>query len=105
MTKPISNGIPMVDGWTPDKDDIFFSSAKDVVAAPIADYYKMNDTSDPMTTRINFFWIKPKKSYNSDGLREHCCHYLNYFEKFFDEEKEYFTNMALIKFLMDCYVD
>lgn len=105
MTNINSNGIPMVDTWTPNQEDIFFTSAKDVIAGPIAKYYKMDNTADPMASRINFFWIKPKKSYNSDNLREHCCHYLNYFEKYFDPEKEYFTNMALIKFLVDCYAD
>ena len=61
MTKPNSNGIPMVDEWIPEKDDMYFTSAKDVVAAPVASYYKMNDASDPITNRINFFWIKPEK--------------------------------------------
>ena len=97
------NEIPIVDEWSPDKEDMYFTDAKDVILAPICKYYHMDDGS--ANPRINYFWIKAKKSYNSDKIREHCCHYLNYFEKYFDPEKEYFTNLALMKFLVDCYPD
>lgn len=94
--------IPLADKWKPDHEDIFFTNAKDVIVGPISSYYHIDD---PSNTRINYFWIKPKKSYNSDLLRDHCCDYINYFEKFFDVEKEYFTNLATIKFLVDYYAD
>lgn len=100
MSKVATN-IPLVDQWNPQPEDIYFTNAKDVLVAPVSKYYHLEDNN----TRINYFWIKPKKSYNSDLLRDHCCHYLNYFEKFFDEEKEYFTNLALVKFLIDYYQD
>ncbi len=93
--------IPFVDQWKPGADDVFFTHSKDIIMAPISKYYKYEDNS----TGLNYFWIKPKKSYNSDKLREHCCHYLNYFERYFDDDKEYFTNLALLKFLIDCYQD
>lgn len=93
--------IPLADKWKPDHEDVFFTNAKDVIVAPISNYYHLDDNN----TRINYFWIKPKKSYNSDLLRDHCCDYLNYFEKFYDIEKEYFTNIALIKFWIDYYQD
>lgn len=91
--------IPLVDQWKAEKEDMFFTNSKDIIMAPINQFYKDDSTS------INYFWIKPKKSYNSDLLREHCCVYLNYFEKYFDDEKEYFTNLALIKFFVDFYPD
>lgn len=94
-----NNQIPIVDTWSPEKEDTYFTNAKDVIVAPISRYYHMEDGSN----RINYFWIKSKKSYNSDKIRDHCCHYLNYFEKYFDTDKEYFTNLALMKFLVDCY--
>ena len=94
--------IPYVDKWKIQPEDIYFTNAKDVLVAPISNYYHLEDSN---STRINYFWIKPKKSYNSDLLRDHCCLYLNYFEKYFDVEKEYFTNVALIKFLIDYYQD
>lgn len=98
----ILEGIPLADQWKPQPEDIYFTNAKDVIVAPISNYYHLEDNN---STRINYFWIKPKKSYNSDLLRDHCCDYLNYFEKFYDTEKEYFTNVALIKFLIDYYQD
>ena len=93
---------PFVDKWKIEPEDIYFTNAKDVLVAPISNYYHLEDSN---STRINYFWIKPKKSYNSDLLRDHCCLYINYFEKYFDVEKEYFTNVALIKFLIDYYQD
>ena len=76
MTK--KNEIPMVDHWKPNQEDIFFTTAKDIMIGPIAQFYHLEN---PENARINFFWIKPKKSYNSDLLRQHCCDYINYFEK------------------------
>ena len=96
------NSIPFADKWTPAAEDIFFTNNKDIIMAPVGQYYHLDD---PNNARINYFWIKPKKSYNSDLLRKHCCDYLNYFEKYFDTDKEYFTNLCLIKFLMDYYND
>ena len=93
---------PFVDKWKIQPEDIYFTNAKDVLVAPISNYYHLEDSN---SARINYFWIKPKKSYNSDLLRDHCCLYINYFEKYFDIEKEYFTNVALIKFLIDYYQD
>lgn len=95
------NAIPLADKWKPEPQDIFFTNAKDILMAPVAKYYGLDESA----TRINYFWIKPKKSYNSDLLRDHCCDYLNYFERFFDEEKEYFANLALLKFYVDYYQD
>ena len=71
--------IPYVDKWKIQPEDIYFTNAKDVLVAPISNYYHLEDSN---SARINYFWIKPKKSYNSDLLRDHCCLYLNYFEKF-----------------------
>ena len=96
-----SVNIPYVDQWKPDEDDIYFTNSKDIIIAPVGKLYHIEESNN----MINFFFIKPKKSYNSDLLRDHCCDYLNYFEKYFDEEKEYFTNLSFIKFMIDCYQD
>ena len=92
------NTIQLADEWRPSAEDIIFTNAKDIIVAPVSSYYHIEDQSH----RINYFWIKPKKSYNSDLLRDHCCHYVNYFEKFYDIEKEYFTNLCYLKFMVDC---
>jgi hypothetical protein len=96
----MTNNIPLVDEWNAEPSDIIFTNAKNIIMAPIGQYFKVDDQS-----RINFFMINPKKSYNSDLLRDHTCTYLNYFEKYFDTEKEYFTNLAQLKFLIDNYMD
>lgn len=95
----INNQIPIVDDWKPQPEDIIFTNSKNIIAAPISAFYHSQNCNE----KINFFMVNPKKSYNSDDLRNHCCLYLNYFEKYYDQEKEYFTNLANIKFLIDCY--
>lgn len=96
-----TNYIPLVDEWKKEPDDTIFTNAKNIIMAPIGQYFRVNEEQ----SRINFFMINPKKSYNSDLLRDHTCTYLNYFEKYFDTEKEYFTNLAQLKFLIDTYQD
>lgn len=96
-----NKSIPLVDEWKPSAESKIFSNAKDIIMAPVGSCYKLEDPN----ARINLFWIKPKKSYNSDALRNHCCDYINYFEEFFDTEKEYFTNLAIMKYVIDYYPD
>lgn len=92
--------IPLVDKWKPTKNQMLFTNSKNIIVAPLADYFKV----DPdQYSKINIFMINPKKSYNSDALRNHCCKYINYFCEYFDLEKEYFTNIAHIKFMIDFY--
>lgn len=95
----MQNVIQPADNWKPAPQDIIFTNAKDIILAPIAAQFRIDEPNP----RINYFWIKPKKSYNSDLLRDHCCHYINYFEKYFDSEKEYFTNLCHLKFFIDYY--
>jgi len=98
----VTNNIPNVDEWVPEPEDIIFSNSKNIIIAPIAEFFHQ-DINDPDIQKLNYFIVKTKKSYNSDDLRNHNNHYLNYFEKFYDPEKELFTNMANIKFLIDAY--
>ena len=95
----MTNKIPLVDEWNPDPQDIIFTNSKNIIVAPISRFYHLDEEDN----QINFFMVKPKKSYNSDDLRNHNCKYLNYFEKYFDTDKEYFTNLAHIKYLIDVY--
>lgn len=94
--------IPIVDEWVPNPEDIIFTNAKNIIIAPLDKYYHITDPE--IVSFVNTFWVNSKKkSYNSDDLRNHYCHYINYFEKYYDEEKEYFTNLAKIKYLIDNY--
>lgn len=96
-----SNNIPIVDEWKPLPNEIIFTHSKNIISAPLAAYFHLDDQNN----KINYFMVNPKKSYNSEDLRDHFCLYVNYFERFFDPELEYFTNLANIKFLIDCYID
>lgn len=96
---PVVQQIPLVDEWTPSPEQIIFTNSKNLIMAPLSSFYRLEEGNN----KINYFMVNPKKSYNSDDLRNHNCHYLNYFETYYDNEKEYFTNLAHIKFLIDCY--
>lgn len=90
----------MVDEWQPTKQQLIFTNSKNIIAAPLTDFFRVDD---PNRMALNYFFINPKKSYNSDPLRDHTCLYLNYLEAYFDQDKEFFTNMAKIKFMIDMY--
>ena len=92
--------IPLVDEWKPRQEDILFTNSKNIIVAPLTRFFQVDDQT---YTGLNLFFINPKKSYNSDPLRDHTCLYLNYLEAFFDAEKEFYTNMAKIKFMIDMY--
>lgn len=87
--------IPFVDQWEPDQNSIIFRHSKNIIIAPLDKFYHSD------TDSINYFMVNSKKSYNNEDLRSHYCHYVNYFEAYFDKELEYFTNIAHIKFLID----
>ena len=95
-----NNSIPLVDKWQPNPDQILFTNSKNIIVAPLTKFFKVDDEQH---SKMNIFMINPKKSYNSDKLRNHFCLYLNYFSEYFDTEKEYFTNIANIKFMIDFY--
>lgn len=92
---------PIVDDWTPNDQEVIFRSSKNIIIAPIDRFYHLE--GQPNSNSLNCFMLNTKKSYNSEDLRSHYCHYVNYFEKFFDPELEYFTNMSHLKFLIDCF--
>ena len=93
--QPFIFGVPKVDTWVCPQEDTLFTSTKNVIIAPINNF--LNISSDS----LDYFVIRPKKCYNSQVLREHLCQVLNYFEKYFDPDKELFIYMARIKYMID----
>ena len=85
-----------VDRWVPAEKDIIFTSVVGAIIAPVCDYYKYTGDSKS----LNMFVTSTKKCYNSDLMRDHYCHYMNYFEKFYDPDKEYFSILCQIKLTM-----
>lgn len=95
MIQPVRFGIPKMETWKPDKKDIMFTNAKNIICAPIKETLNLDDES------LNFFVIRPKKSYNSQDLRDHLCHVVNYFERYFDLDRELLVCMSRIKYMID----
>ena len=93
-----------VDNWIMDNpNDIIFTNSKGRLIAPVAVFYgldtgAMNDTDIEC---LNSFVLSSKKCYNSNDMRVHLCKYLNYFEKFYDQDKEYLSILSKLKYLID----
>lgn len=92
--------IPYVSSWEPEETDKLFKYGKNIIVAPVTSFLAPNGE---LGINIDSFLLNIKKSYNNDDFKIHYCKYVNYFEKYFDTEKEYFTNMAFIKYQIDVY--
>lgn len=101
MNSKDPNNIPLVDNWEPTSKDIIFTNSKNLIIAPLDKLFQL--TGNANANMLNCFIVNTKKSYNSDDIRNHYCLYANYFEKYYDKELEYFTNMGKIKVTIDCY--
>ena len=101
-----------VDSWIPNPttcinfydQDIIFTTVKGAILAPITKFYKGPESSVGEDD-LDFFIVTTKKCYNSQVMRIHICHYLNYFEKFYDIDKEYFVILANLKWLIDYNIE
>lgn len=93
-----------VDDWYPSDEDRIFRHVKNaVILESISGFYG----TEPSLT-FESFMINPKRCYNTPEVRSHICHYLNYFEKFYDKEHElliiYYRIKAMIDFgIVDVY--
>ena len=95
IIKPFIFSVPKVDTWVCEPQDIIFSSTKNIIMAPISKCLGIESEN------LDYFIIRPKKCYNSQDLRDHLCQVLNYFEKYFDTDRELFVYLARIKFMID----
>lgn len=89
-----------VDDWEPEEQDMIFQTAKDYIFVNISRFFGLENNRD-----FNSFIIssKYKRAYNNPDIREHCCKYMNYFEKYYDKEQELCAFYARTKFLIDCH--
>ena len=90
-----------VDNWKPDPEDLVFMHAKDEFIVPISSFLGIVSQN----LQLDCFSLKLKKSYKSEKAKDHFCLYLNYFEKFYDTDKELVTIYANLKCIMDGYRD
>ena len=97
------NNIPLVDSWATEEnpappEDIIFKNIKGEIILPISE--KFGKTSEE-AKQLDYFTMNPKRAYNSDKTRDHICRYLNYFEKYYDVDKELLMVMHEIKINID----
>lgn len=86
---------PFIDDWEASEADTIFRNTKKYFIAPVSAFWN----SDPKAG-LDMFDLSAKKCYNSQEMRDHMCHYLNYFEKYYDQDKEYLAVMCRIKFMI-----
>lgn len=101
--KPI--GFIRVDEWDTEKypiqeQDRIFKNIRGEIILPISKYFCENDEDKKS---LDYFVMCPKRSYNSDETRTHICRYLNYFEKYYDYDKELLMIMFKIKISIDYF--
>lgn len=84
-----------VDEWVPESEDIIFKTTKDVIIAPVCQFYGVDIEG------FDYFRVSRKRSYNQEKTRLHFVQYLNYFEKFYDQDKELLSIYCNIKYLID----
>jgi len=90
-----------VDDWMLiNPEDKVINLAKGYFIAPISTTYNLD--LDPRS-RFDYFVLSTKKCYNSNDMRDHLYQYLNYFEKFYDQDREYIAILFRIKTVMDNY--
>jgi hypothetical protein len=90
-----------VDEWHPSSpEDRVINVIKGYFIAPISTTYNLN--IDPRM-RFDYFVLSTKKCYNSQDMRDHLDQYVNYFEKFYDKDREYIAVLYHMKSIMDKY--
>ncbi len=93
-----ANFVP-VDDWNPSSPaEVLFASCKGSIVIPVTTFLQI---MDPDKQDLNIFVTSPKRCYNSEAVRDHISKYLNYFELFYDGEKELVSNLSFIKYKID----
>ncbi len=89
-----------VDEWIPNEEDKILNWMKDEFVVPVSSFLNQEQN-----LQLDCFSLKVKKSYKSVKAKDHFCQYLNYFEKFYDKDKELISIYSRIKCMIDGYKD
>lgn len=105
LIDPITKEIP-VDEWDTEKfpmdeQDRLFKHIRGEIIIPMSSLFMNPESINEETKQIDYFAMNSKRAYNSDDVRNHICRYLNYFEKFYDTDKELLSILFKIKLLID----
>ena len=92
-----------VDEWDTEQnpiavEDRIFREVRGELILPLSEVFYPGDED---MKSIDYFVMSAKRSYNSDETRAHICRYLNYFEKYYDKDKELVAIISKLKIMMD----
>lgn len=88
--KPIA-----VDDWIPEEQDIIFKTCKNTLVLPVSNYFGVDND------KLDRFILSTKRCYNGQKMQQHLPHYMNYFEKFYDTDKELLITIFKFKYMID----
>lgn len=84
------------------EEDRIFKNIRGEIILPIHELFgDPNGENAEQAQQLDYFAMNSKRSYNSDETREHICRYLNYFEKYYDFDKELLMILYRIKISID----
>ena len=86
-----------VDEWTAEPEDMIFKNVSKCIYVPLSKTL-LNQNED---TFLDFFQMSAKRCYDGNIVKDHLCHYINYYLKFYDTDKELLVQYYRIKFLID----
>ncbi|MBR2212815.1 MAG: hypothetical protein IJ889_00095 [Eubacterium sp.] len=95
---------PKIDDFCCSPSRAVFRPGKEFITAPITQVLKMSGIDTSKQEDLDSFILKPKKCYHLDkhnGVKIHIIRYLNYFENYYDPEKELLAIYARMKASMD----
>lgn len=104
-TRPLPNGWNYVDLWTPEPEDIIYTSYKGFLYIPLSNLFNLNVEDKQNEASLNSFILTSKRCYNGKEMTFHLPHYMNYFEKFYDTDHELLVGMLRIKLTIDKFQD
>lgn len=100
LISPITDFEPIqfipVDEWESTSEDEVFRTSKGAILLNVSGFYGMETN-----VQLDAFIMSTKRSYNNPEMREHIIKYLNYFEKFYDEDHELPMIYCRLKYLID----
>lgn len=85
-----------VDEWHPEPEDEIFKTVRGAIMLDVSSFYGMEPNA-----QLDAFVMSTKRSYNNPDMRAHTVHYLNYFEKFHDQDHELPMIYCRLKYLID----
>lgn len=98
--KIIPNFVP-VDDWVPQPEDQLYATTRGSLWLPVAQILGIDLEKEPDKEVLNAFVLSSKRCYNGQIMRDHIPHYLNYFEKFYDTDRELAWVTSVCKLTID----